>query len=107
LRRFSGKPGVAGWHGLVLIGYFRDCTADDAHAAAQRRALAEVGCEQVVEERPDAEQGNEQPELLGLLARLRAGDVVVVPQLDSLELSLPKVVQHARQFAAAGIGYGA
>ncbi len=88
----------------MLIGYLRDCTADDAHAAAQRRALAEVGCEQVVEERPGMKHGDEQPELHALLARLRAGDVVVIPHLDALGSSPPKVVQRAQQLAAAGIG---
>jgi len=88
----------------VLIGYLRDHSADYAHAAAQRRALAEVGCEQVVEERPGAEQGDVQPELDGLLTRVRAGDVVVVPQLDGLARSPPKMVQYAQRLAAAGIG---
>jgi len=88
----------------VLIGYLRDCTGDSADAAAKRRALTEAGCEQVMEERPDAERGDAQPELDCLLTRLQAGDVVVVLRLDSLGPSLPKVVQHVQQFAAAGIG---
>jgi len=103
-QRLSRELGFAGRHGPVLIGYLRDCSGDYAHAAAQRRALAEAGCEQVVEERPGAEQGDEQPVMHGLLARLRAGDVVVVPQLDSLGPSLPKVVQHVQQLTVAGIG---
>jgi len=57
-----------------------------------------------VEDRPDAERGDAQPELDGLLTRLQAGDVVVVPHLDSLGDSLPKVVRHVQQLAAAGIG---
>jgi len=85
----------------VLIGYLRDTPSDDAHAAAQRRALAEAGCEQVVVEQPGAEQGDEQPELHSLLVRLRVGDTVVVPHLGSLGLSLPKVVQHVQQLTVA------
>jgi len=88
----------------VLIGYLRNPAGDKAHAEAQRSVLVEAGCEQVVEERPGAEHDDEQPELRGLLARLQAGDVVVVPHLDSLGCSLPKVVQHAQQLASAGIG---
>jgi len=88
----------------VLIGYLRDPPEDDAHAAAQRRTLADAGCEQVVAEQPGAEQGDGQPELCSLLARLRAGDVVVVPQLDGLTRSPPKMLQYAQQLAAAGIG---
>ncbi len=104
LWRLLGEPGSVGRHGPVLIGYLRDLPGGDADAAAQRRALTEAGCEQVVEERPDAERGDVQPELCGLLARLRAGDVVVVPQLDGLARSPPKMLQYAQQLAAAGIG---
>jgi len=88
----------------VLIGYLWDCPGDGADAAVQRRALTEAGCEQVLEERPGVEHGDEQPELHALLARLQAGDVVVVPHLDTLGSSPPKVVQRAQQLAAAGIG---
>jgi len=88
----------------VLIGYLCDCPGDDADAAAQRRALTDAGCEQVVEERPGVEHGDEQPELRAFLARLQAGDVVVIPHLDTLGSSPPKVVQRAQQLAAAGIG---
>ncbi len=88
----------------MLIGYFRSCSVHEGQAAAQRRALAEAGCEQVVEERSVVEHGDEQPELRGLLARLQAGDVVVVPRLDSLGRSLPKVVLHVQSLTAAGIG---
>ncbi len=88
----------------MLIGYLRGNPSDDAHAAAQRRALAEAGCGQVVEEQAGAEHGDEQTELHSLLARLQAGDVVVVPHLNSLGCSLPKVVQRVQRLAAAGIG---
>ena len=75
----------------MLIGYFR--LYSDGDAAAQRRALAEAGCEQVVEEPPGVEDGEAHPELGELLARLRRGDVVVVPRLDSLGSSLPEVAR--------------
>jgi len=88
----------------VLIGYLRLCPGGDVDAAAHRRALAEAGCEQIVEEPLGAEDGGAHLELRGLLARLRPGDVVVVPQLDSLGGSLPEVVQQVQQLAAAGIG---
>ena len=88
----------------MLIGYLRNCPSHDVPATAQRRALAEAGCEQVVEERLCAEHGNEQPELHVLFARLQAGDIVVVPRLDSLGCSLLKVVQHVQSLTSAGIG---
>jgi len=87
----------------VLIGYLRNCPGHEG-PAAQHRALTEAGCQQVVEERHGVEHGDEQPELHDLLARLQAGDVVVVPRLDSLGRSLPKVVQHVQRLTEAGIG---
>jgi len=88
----------------VLIGHLGACRSDDADAGAQRRALAEAGCEQVVEEEPGAEDGGEEPALFGLLARLRAGDVVVVPRLDSLGRSVTDVVRRVQHLTAAGAG---
>jgi len=87
----------------VLIGYLRNCPGHEG-PAAQHRALTEAGCQQVVEERHGVEHGDEQPELHDLLARLQAGDVVVVPRLDSLGRSLPKVVQHVQRLTEVGIG---
>ena len=87
----------------MLIGYLRD-GPDAGRADAQRSALAAAGCEQVVEERPGAGHGDEQPELRDLLARLEAGDIVVITHLDTLGRSLPKVAQQVYQLAAAGIG---
>ena len=81
----------------MLIGYLRA-----HHGNAQRQALAEAGCEQVVEERPAADDGGEEPEFRGLLARLRPGDVVAVARLGSLGRSLPEVVRRAQQLAVAG-----
>jgi transposase-like protein len=88
----------------VLIGYLRDPSGDNANAAAQRRALTEAGCKQVVEEPSGLDQGHRQSELHALFARLQAGDVVVVPQLDTLGRCLNDVVRWVQQFTAAGIG---
>ncbi len=88
----------------MLTGYLWNCPGDGADAAVQRRTLTEAGCEQVVEERPSVEHSDAQPELCGLLACLQAGDVVVIPHLDALGSSPPKVVRRAQQLAAAGIG---
>jgi len=66
-------------------------------------ALAQAGCEQIVEEQPDVDGNGQQLELHGLLARLQAGDVVV-PQLDGLGRSLPDVVRWVQRLAAAGVG---
>jgi len=89
---------------VVLIGYLRIAPGDEDDAAVQRRALAEAGCEQVVDERPGPEDSGERPALRGLLARIHPGDILVVPQLDSLGGSLPEVVKQVQQLTAAGAG---
>ncbi len=88
----------------MLTGYLCPHGSDEADHAAQRRALTEAGCEQVVEERPDAGEPDRQPELDSLLACLRAGDVVVVPQLDSLGRGPADLVRRMQDLAAAGAG---
>ncbi len=88
----------------MLIGYVRAGSSDDTDRAAQHLALAQAGCEQIVEEPPDADGSGQQPELHGLLARLHTGDVVVVAHLDSLGRSLPEVVRWVQRLAAAGVG---
>jgi len=88
----------------VLIGYFEACRRNKADDGAQRRALIEAGSEQVVEEDPGAKDSGGQPALYGLLARLRAGDVVIVPRLDSLGRSVADVVRCLRHLIALGAG---
>ena len=87
----------------MLIGYLRVGRNNSADVATQRVALAEARCEQIVEGQPEADNGD-APDLRSLLARLRLGDVVLVPQLDTLGDTLPEVVRHAQQLTAAGIG---
>ncbi len=96
------EPGCVMCGVVMLIGYLRVTPGDDA--AAQRRALAEAGCEQVVDERPGPEDSDERPAFRNLLARLHPDDVVVVPQLDSLGASLPEVVKQVQQLIVAGAG---
>ena len=88
----------------MLIGYLCTHLSTGCDSAIQRRALAEAGCEQIVEEQLDVEGSGAQPELHSLLARLRKGDVVVVPHLGSLGLSLPDVVRRVQRLTAAGAG---
>jgi len=89
----------------VLIGYLGACSGDDADDGAQRRALVEAGCEQVVvEEQSGAEESGGQPALCGLLVRLRADDVVVVLRLDSLGRSVADVVRRVQRLTTVGAG---
>ena len=61
-------PGSSPWSLLVR-------TADADALPCQRQALADAGCGQIVE---DGVGAPGQPELLELLGRLQAGDVVVL-----------------------------
>jgi len=88
----------------VLIGYLRLRRCDDADAIVQRGALAEAGCEQIVEDRISSAEDGEQVGLSKLLARLRPDDVLVVLQLDSLGRSSPELAGRVQQVTAAGAG---
>jgi len=88
----------------VLIGSLRVGPDDDTHVAALRQALAEAGCERVVEDRAISAEGGGQAELHNLLTRLRPGDTLVVPRLDSLGRSPPELAGRVQQVTAAGAG---
>ena len=87
----------------MLIGYLRD-SPGGGDADVQRRALAEAGCGEVVQEPAGAGEADAQPGLHGLLARLQPGDTLVVATLDSLGVFLPGVARRVHQLAAAGVG---
>ncbi len=88
----------------MLISYLRPCDEPGTELGAHRRALADAGCGRVVKEPLGAEDGGAQPELDGLLGRLQPGDVLVVPQLNSLARSLPDLVRTLQCVVAAGAG---
>lgn len=88
----------------MLIGYLRLRPCDDADAIVQRRALAEAGCEQIVEDRILSAENGEQAGLSNLLARLRPGDVLAVLRLDSLGRSPPELAARVQKVTAAGAG---
>jgi len=88
----------------VVIGYLRGRTEDTANLALQRQALADAGCEQVVEELT-AGRRREQPKLRRVLDGLRRDDVVVVPRMDALGRSMAEVVRRVQHAAVAGAGF--
>ena len=88
----------------MLIGYLRPYGDGEAGHAAQRQALTEAGCGQVVEEQPDPDGCGKQPELHALLARLRVGDVLVVQHLDSIGLRPTDLVRRVQRLTTAGAG---
>jgi len=85
----------------VLIGYLQALNGHDTEPGAQRQALADAGCEQIVAEAAGDDDAA-QPELESLIGRLQPGDVLVVPQLDSLARSLADLVGTLRRIVAAG-----
>ena len=104
LTRTQPSSNQAASRRTVLIGYLRVGPDDDTHVAAQRQALAEAGCERVVEDWPASEQGGGQAELHNLLACLRPGDTLVVPRLDSLGHSPPELAGRVQQVTVLGAG---
>jgi len=99
----AGGVSSRGAGSAVLIGYLRGGTEREDALAAQRQALAAAGCGQVAEDLAPGRRA-EQPELRRVLDHLRAGDVVVVPELECLGRSLPEVVRRMQRIAAAGAG---
>ena len=87
----------------MLTGYLQGGADGGDVLAAHRRALAEAGCERVVEDLA-AGRRREQPELHRVLDALQPGNVIVVPALACLGRSLPEVVQRMQRVAAAGAG---
>jgi len=87
----------------MLIGYLRGRAGDEGSLRAQRKALADAGGEQVVEDLAVGRRWK-QPELRRTLDALQAGDVVVVTQLDHLGRTLAEVVRRVQRITAAGAG---
>ena len=85
----------------MLIGYARVST-EDQRLDLQRHALEEAGCERIFEDTAGA--AAERPALRAALARLRAGDTLVVWRLDRLGRSLKDLIAHAESLRTLGVG---
>ncbi len=74
----------------LLVGYAR-CTTDSQDLTAQRDALLAMGVdlERIYVDHGLTGTNREQPGLREALAACRAGDTLVVTQLDRLARSLP------------------
>jgi hypothetical protein len=88
----------------VLIGYLPVLPASEVARLACRKALAEAGCEQIVEEQAGGMSDCTHDEPHALLDRLQKGDTLVVPQLRSLGNSLSEVVRHVQSLTTRAIG---
>ena len=87
----------------MVIGYLRGRAEDIDDLALQRQALAEAGCEQVIEDLA-AGRRQEQPKLLQVLGGLQVDDVLVVPRMGTLGRSMAEVVHRVQHITAAGAG---
>lgn len=88
----------------MLIGYARVSKGDDQSTAAQRRALADAGCERLFEEAASGGRWD-RPHLLRMLDHLRPGDIVVVWKLDRLSRSLKDLLHILDKVEAAGADF--
>ena len=87
----------------VNIGYARVST-DDQNLDLQRTALRVAGCDPVLEDQVSG-MALRRPGLDQALARLAAGDCLVVWQLDRLGRSLPHLIDTIRLIGDRGAGF--
>lgn len=94
---------------MALVGYARISTAEGGQIMdRQLDALAAAGCERVFEDRASGATGAEdRPGLKACLDWLRAGDVLVVLDLDRLGRLAGELVQLIDALAARGVAFRA
>ena len=85
---------------MPLIGYARVST-EDQDTAAQTDALRAAGCAEIVEERASG-ASRTRPLLARALARIRAGDTLVVARIDRLARSLAHLLAVIEELRAHG-----
>ncbi len=87
----------------MLIGYLPVLPTGEAILPTDREALAEAGCEQIVEEQAGNMSDCTRGDLRTLLDSLQEGDTLVVPQMRSLGNSLSEVVRHVQSLTTGGV----
>lgn len=87
----------------AVYGYLR-VSGTDQVLDLQRDALAKAGCDRVWEEVASGAK-NDRPELLDLLAHLRAGDTLVVWRLDRLGRSLTHLIETVEDLQSRGVSF--
>ncbi len=88
---------------MPLTGYARVST-DDQSTSAQTDALRAAGCADIVEERASG-GSRTRPLLARLIARLRAGDTLVVVRIDRLARSLSHLLGVIEELRARGVHF--
>jgi DNA invertase Pin-like site-specific DNA recombinase len=86
----------------MLIGYARVST-DDQNLDLQKDALAQSGCERIMEDRLSGASAA-RPGLDAALEYARAGDILVVWRLDRLSRSLKDLIEMVARLESKGIG---
>ena len=87
---------------MTVWGYARVSTLEQ-NTAAQMVAFRRAGIDRVIQEKRSAVK--DRPELEKLLARLQAGDVLVVYKLDRLARSVSHFVKVFDALKAKGVGF--
>lgn len=93
---FASRSGIK----EMIIGYARVST-DEQTPVAQIDALRAAGCTKIYEERASG-GSRARPELLKLMKRIIAGDVVIVARLDRLARSLQHLLEVIEILTARG-----
>jgi len=88
----------------MLIGYARVST-DDQTLDPQRDALRAAGCAPIFEDEGVSGGTRRRPGLDEALAKLAAGDVLVVWKLDRLGRSLGHLIETVADLGARGVGF--
>lgn len=87
---------------FMLIGYARVST-DDQNLDLQKDALAQAGCERILEDRLSGAKAD-RPGLKAALDYARSGDVLVVWRLDRLSRSLKDLIEMVALLDERSIG---
>lgn len=88
---------------VALVGYARVSTAEQG-LGLQRDALAQAGCQDVLEDRASG-TGAARFGLAEALGHLRRGDTLVVWKLDRLGRSMAHPIETVRGLEARGVGF--
>lgn len=85
---------------MALVGYARVSTEDQV-TAAQADALKAAGCTVIYEDKASG-AARDRPQLARTLARVRAGDTLLVVRIDRLARSLAHLLEIIEALAAKG-----
>ncbi|PTW43963.1 resolvase-like protein [Sphingomonas faeni] len=88
---------------VALIGYARVSTGDQK-LALQHDALNAAGCERTFDDHASG-TNTDRPGLAEALAYLRAGDTLVVWELDRLGRSMSHLIEKVGELAVRGVGF--